>query len=471
MSNQENLLEEESFRDHISTVDEEGNRVWVYAKKPKGKWTNRRDLVSYILLAIFFSTPFLKINGNPVIMLNVPERKFSLLGQLFFPQDFYLFVVAMLTMLICIVLFTVIYGRIFCGWICPQTIFMEGVYRKIEYLIEGDWQKQMTLKKQPLNAEKVFKKTLKHIVFLTISFIISNYFLMYIITFEEWYKIVSDSPSQHLSGLAFITVFSIVFYWVYSRFREQVCTTVCPYGRLQGVMLDRNSIIVAYDHVRGENRAKLIKNEDREEVGKGDCIDCKHCVHVCPTGIDIRNGVQLECINCTACIDACDDIMLKINKPTGLIRYDSEEGITNKQGFKWTKRIIAYTAVLIVLMTALGFLMFSRAQVEITVTRTPGLLYQERGTTEITNLYSYKIVNKTNEEIQAQLKISNMNAKIEYIGNHSPVLKPGGVSQGTFFVILPASDIKHMKTKIDIGVYRNEQMLDEITTNFIGPAN
>jgi cytochrome c oxidase accessory protein FixG len=238
------MEEEESFRDHLSTIDEDGKRVWVYPKKPKGWWTNKRNIVSYLLLTFLFTAPFLSINGNPFIMLNVVERKFSLFGVLFWPQDFYLFVIAMLTMLVCIVLFTVIYGRLFCGWICPQTIFMEMVFRKVEYAIEGDWQKQIALNKAPWTVSKIVKKTTKHVLFYMMSFIISNLFLIYIINKNEWYKIVSDNPENHTGGLGIILVFSLVFYWIYSNFREQVCTTVCPYGRMQGVMLDRNSIVV-----------------------------------------------------------------------------------------------------------------------------------------------------------------------------------------------------------------------------------
>jgi len=463
-------MEEESFRDHIATVDEDGKRVWVYPKKPKGSWTTKRNVVSYLFLAFLFVAPFLSINGNPFIMLNVVERKFSLLGVLFWPQDFYLFVVAMLTMLVCIVLFTVIYGRIFCGWICPQTIFMEMVFRKVEYLIEGDWQQQIALNKAPWHASKIIKKTTKHITFYVMSFIISNLFLIYIINKTAWYKIVSDNPANHTGGLGIILAFSLVFYWIYSNFREQVCTTVCPYGRMQGVMLDRNSIVVAYDHIRGENRAKLSKNEDREAVNKGDCIDCHHCVHVCPTGIDIRNGVQLECINCTACIDACDDIMLKINKPKGLIRYASEEGITLNQPFKFTKRVIAYTAVLFILTTALMVLLFTRSDTETVILRTPGILFQERPNHQISNLFNYKIINKTNYSYPVTFKLENIDGSIEFISDKHPVLQSGEISEGTFFIIVDEDKLNSIKTKIKIGVYHDKELLETIKTNFIGPS-
>ncbi|MEQ8238085.1 MAG: cytochrome c oxidase accessory protein CcoG, partial [Cyclobacteriaceae bacterium] len=305
----------EDFRDHLATVDEDGKRIWVYPKKPKGKFTNYRMLVSILLLLILFSGPFIKIGGEPLLLFNILERKFVIFGQTFWPQDFFLAVIGMITTVVFVILFTVVYGRIFCGWICPQTIFMEWVFRRVEYFIEGDYMAQKKLDKQPWNQEKILKKTSKHLVFLFISLLIMHTFLAYIIGVEDLQAMILAGPNEAFGGFIAMSVFTALFYGVFGFMREQVCTTVCPYGRLQGVLLDKQSIVVAYDHVRGENRSKLRKGEDREEHGYGDCIDCKQCVYVCPTGIDIRNGTQLDCVNCTACIDACDSIMDRINKP------------------------------------------------------------------------------------------------------------------------------------------------------------
>ena len=210
---------------------------------------------------------------------------------------------------------------------------MEMVFRRIEYFIEGDYKHQQKLNKGPWNIDKIFLKSVKHIAFFGISFLIANTFLAYIIGSDELWNIQIVSPAQHIEGLIIITIFSFVFYGVFAFMREQVCTTICPYGRLQGVLLDRKSIIVAYDYIRGEGRGKFSKNEERKEVGKGDCIDCNQCVDVCPTGIDIRNGTQLECVNCTACIDACNFMMEKTGLEKGLIRLDSEDGIKNSIPF------------------------------------------------------------------------------------------------------------------------------------------
>ncbi|MBX9851912.1 MAG: 4Fe-4S binding protein, partial [Cytophagaceae bacterium] len=273
----------ESFRDKISTVDKEGKRVWIYPKKPKGKLTSLRSYISWFFFALFFAVPFLRMQGEPVVLINVIERKFIFFGSIFWPQDFHLFLIATLVFIIFIVVFTVAYGRVFCGWVCPQTLFMEMFFRKIEYLIEGDYKAQQALDKESLSINKVFKKTFKHLIFIAASFIISNTFLMYIIGSEEWLNIIKEPLGTHISGFISIVVFTGAFYTVFARFREQVCTTICPYGRLQGVLIDKKTIVVAYDYKRGEPKGKFRKNEDRKQAGKGDCIDCNLCTVVCPT--------------------------------------------------------------------------------------------------------------------------------------------------------------------------------------------
>ena len=367
----------ESFRDSLATVNEKGKRNWIYPKKPSGKLYNARTYLSWLLLLVLFLTPFIKINGHPFLLFNVLKRNFILFGIPFGPHDFHIFVLAMITIIVFIILFTVVFGRLFCGWVCPQTIFMEMVFRKIEYWIEGSAKEQILLHQQKWNLNKSVKKLSKYSIFYAISFLISNIFLAYIIGIDELIKIITDPPSQHINGLIGIIAFSGVFYWVFASFREQVCTMVCPYGRLQGVLLDRDSIVITYDDKRGEPRGKIKKNEDQSD--KGDCVDCHLCVDVCPTGIDIRNGIQLECVNCTACIDVCNDVMVKINKPKGLIRYDSINGVEKNQGFKFTARMKSYSVLLILLLSVLGYLIASRTDYSINILRTPGLMFQKPG--------------------------------------------------------------------------------------------
>ncbi|OYZ44418.1 MAG: cytochrome c oxidase accessory protein CcoG, partial [Sphingobacteriales bacterium 24-40-4] len=373
-------------------------RKWMYPQIIKGKLYKYRDIVSYALLALLFSSPFIKINGEQMILLNVMERKFVFFGIIFWPQDFYLFVLALLTFMVFIVMFTAIFGRVWCGWACPQTIFMEMVFRKIENWIEGDWIHQQKLNQAPLSFEKVAKKTAKHSIFIFISFLISNIFLAYIIGSDELIKIMSEPLGQHITGFISILIFTMVFYIVFSYLRELVCTVICPYGRLQGVLLDNQSIIVAYDYERGEPRGKILKNTEQEHLG--DCIDCKVCVHVCPTGIDIRNGTQLECINCTACIDACDMVMEKINRPKRLIGFMSEDQIKTKSPFKLSRKVYAYSVVLLILFSVLSFMLISRSDIETTVLRAGGTLYQLRDNGTVSNLYNAELVNKTTKMVK-----------------------------------------------------------------------
>ena len=470
MSNPETIGKEEaSFRDALSTVDAQGKRVWVYPKKPQGKFYNARTWVSIGLLIVLFGGPFLRIDGEPLLMLNVLERKFVIFGQVFWPQDFYLFVFAMIILVVFIVLFTVVYGRLFCGWVCPQTIFMEMVFRKIEYWIEGDYTAQRALDRREWDQDKVIKKTSKHLIFFAISFLIANTFLAYIIGSEALIAIITDPPGKHLAGLGAILVFTGAFYLVFSRLREQVCISICPYGRLQGVLLDRKSVVVAYDYERGEPRGKLRKQEDRSAAGKGDCIECKQCVHVCPTGIDIRNGTQLECVNCTACIDACDAIMEQVDLPKGLIRYASEEGIAEGKKLHWTPRSIAYTVVLLILTGVMIGLLMLRTDVETSILRTPGMLYQEQENNQISNLYTIKVINKTNQDLPLRFELIGDRGELKMVGDGELLVKQQGVAQGAAFIIFHRDDIHRMSTEVAVQVYSGDELLETVKTSFLGP--
>ncbi|MCH8554540.1 MAG: cytochrome c oxidase accessory protein CcoG [Schleiferiaceae bacterium] len=460
----------ESFRDSIGTINEDGKRNFLYPKKPKGDFTKYRTYVSWVLLAILFAGPHIKIGGQPFLMFNVLERKFSILGQVFWPQDFHLLVLALITGVVFVILFTVVFGRIFCGWICPQTIFLEQVFRKIEYWIDGDRNQQLRLARMPWNAEKIGKRALKHTIFFTVSFAIANTFLMYLVGNDKWWAMVTDGPLAHLGNFVALVIFTGIFFFVFAWFREQACIVVCPYGRLQGVLLDRNSVVVAYDYKRGETRSKFKKSEDRAAAGKGDCIDCFQCVDVCPTGIDIRNGTQLECVNCTACIDACDEVMVKTNKPKGLIRYASENQIADGQKPSWTPRTIAYTAVLTVLLGVMTLLIFSRSEVEAMVLRVPGQTYQKLDNDIVANLFNFKMVNKTNNEMDLEIRvISPSSGEVEFAGTPDLHAKVGEFAQGTMFVKLPKSELTGSKTRVTIGVYSDGRLVEKMKTNFMGP--
>jgi len=463
--------DQEHFRDSLGTISEEGKRNYIHPKKPKGRFTNYRTYVSWILLAILVLAPFFKVEGNQFLLFNIMEGKYNIFGQPFWPQDFHLLVLSLLVGVVFIILFTVIFGRIFCGWMCPQTIFMEMIFRKVEYWIEGDRRKQLKLNKQPWNAEKIRKKIIKWFVFFLISFLISNVFLAYFIGSDVLLQYITGNPLEHLGTLINLLVFTLVFFFVFAWFREQVCIIVCPYGRLQGVLLDRKSIIVAYDHKRGEaenGRKKFRKNENRNELGHGDCINCNQCVVVCPTGIDIRNGTQLECVNCTACIDACDEIMDKVGYDRGLIRYASEDNIEKGEPFEFNARIKAYTLVLTALTVFLVTLLFLRTDIEATILRLPGQMFSTKGDI-VSNVYTFKLINKTVNDLEnIDIKLISHNGEVKIVGGNSKVLN-GGLTEGTLFIEIEKKDLTSSKEKLKLGVYANDELIETTSTNFPGP--
>jgi cytochrome c oxidase accessory protein FixG len=463
--NKQNENHDESFRDSITTIDDKGERAFVYPTKPFGKFFDLRTYFTWFYLIVFFATPFIKYNGEPLFLFNVAEKKFILFGSIFWAQDFFIFGLGMLIFIVFIALFTVVFGRLFCGWACPQTIFMEMIFRKIEYWIDGDANYQKALKKAPWNADKIKKRIFKFLAFYSLSFVISNTLLSYIIGMDNVLDILAHI-GDHVGSFLGVMLFTTIFFFIYWWFREQVCLIVCPYGRMQGVLLDKNSIVVAYDYVRGEDRHHFKKNEVRTG---GDCIDCNLCVKVCPTGIDIRNGTQLECISCTACIDACDHMMESVGMEKGLIRYDSENGIKNKVKLAFTTRMKAYSAVLLVLIAIETVLLSTRSDYDATILRAKGMLYQVQPNDQLSNLFTIKLVNKTRKELPVELKVENFkNYKIQLIGKDIKV-KPEEITMGEFFVYLDKADLVDRKMKLEIGVYSNGKKIKTVKTNFLGP--
>lgn len=455
----------DSYRDSVSNIDKKGHRVWIRPQKPKGRFHRARAIFATVALSLFFVMPFVTSGGKPLFLINIIGREFIFFGKVWWPQDFYIFAIGFLMFMIFIVLFTAIYGRLFCGWACPQTVFMEMVFRKIEFLIEGPPAKQIKLKNQKMNAGKFLRKAFKHIVFYAVALVIIFFLFSYFISIDGMYELVITRESGSAGGYLFYFLFSGLFYAIFAWFREQACIYVCPYGRLQSVLIDKNTIAVAYDHKRGEPRAK--KNSDLPD--KGDCIDCGACVRVCPTGIDIRNGIQLECVNCTACMDACDGIMNKVEKPRGLVRYASIEQIETRSKFRFTPRMMFYSGVLTLLLGVFSFMILSRTDIEASILRARGSEYNIAEDGKIANLYNFKLINKTYKPMLLRMEAADVKGEFEFIGMDSLIAAPNTQIKGTFLLKISKEYIKSSKNKIEIAIYSGDEEVDRIETNFKGP--
>jgi cytochrome c oxidase accessory protein FixG len=462
------------FRDHLATADEQGRRRWIYPRQPQGRFYQWRKYLRWLLLGILFAGPFLHINGNPLLMVNVVARRFSILGRIFWPQDMALLAIALLLYFTGIMIFTAAYGRLWCGWVCPQTLFMEMVFRPIEYKIEGDARAQRTLAAAPWTARKIRLKLAKHGIFFGLSFVISNLLLSYIIGVDQLLGIITDNPLRHLSGLAYLLAFTGLFYAIFARFREQACTFICPYGRLQSTVLDENTVVVAYDYKRGEQRGGLDRRQtpaQRRQAGRGDCVDCKLCVAVCPTGIDIRNGNQMECVACTACIDACDGVMAKTGRPRGLIRYASLNSIERGAPFRVTPRMAGYGAVLSVLVGLFLFLVLTRSNVEATLLRAPGALFEQLPGGNLVNLYTVQLVNKTSQPLPVQLRLEGVPGKLSIMGDPKLVVPGEQLAQTSVLIELAPAVLRDGRKRLEVGVYSQGRRLQTVHTTFIGPRD
>ena len=459
--------EHQTFRDELASITRDGRRRWVYARQPAGRLYRARTVVSWFLLAFLLLAPFVHFRGQPLVMLNVVERRFVLFGLVFWPQDFYLVVLIALSVLVTLALSTVAVGRVWCGWLCPQTIFMEMLFRKLEFWLDGSAGQQLRRDRGPWNADRLLHAFRKQAIFFVLSFGLANVFLAWIIGADALETIVTDPPGQHLAGLMAITIFSLVFYGVFSRFREQACVLACPYGRVMSSLIDPHTITVTYDTVRGEPRGK--RRKESEPRTAGDCIDCFQCVTICPTGIDIRNGIQMECVNCTACVDACNDVMRRIGQPEGLIRLTSHEAVSTGTAGWLTARVRAYAVVWLLLVAGVATLLWTRRDLDVLILRQPGTLFTTVGS-DLANFYTLQAFNRSDRPVQFAIEVVEpRGATVMPLGVLDRV-GPHGLLEGRFLLRANPSTLSGASTPVRLAVRVDGQPTGEVASSFLGPA-
>jgi len=387
-------------RERVTTIGDRGSRIWLYPINFKGIWLQRRRMVAYILTVIYFIIPWIHIGGQPAVLLDLRHRKMALFGLTLWPQDTLIFWFFMVGLGLSLFMVTAWWGRIWCGWACPQTVFMEHLFRPIEVWVEGNARQRKRLDAAPWNFEKIRKKLTKYILFVLVSSAVANTFLFYFAGTDRVLEMMTSSPVENKGWFFFMMFINLAFIFNFSWFREQLCLVACPYGRFQSVMLDDNSLIVGYDAKRGEPHNRKAKAEG---LTPGDCIDCRQCVNVCPTGIDIRHGLQMECVNCTACIDACDEVMDKMKRPRGLIRYSSINELSGKESRFWRPRPIVYAVLILILWTTGGVIYTQKDPLRIQFLRPAGDSFSVDGEV-ITNQFVMKAIHKGQEPVILDLE-------------------------------------------------------------------
>jgi cytochrome c oxidase accessory protein FixG len=416
----------------LSTLNRDGSRRWIRPKLSSGKFYRRRLVTAWSLIAVFTLIPILRMNGKPLILLDIPKREFTFFGATFLPTDTFLLMLLLFGIFVGIFLLTALLGRVWCGWACPQTVYMEFLYRPLERWIEGGRIRQLELDARGPDARRV----IKYVVFFAISALLANTFLAYFVGWDRLLGWMTSPPTQHPVAFSVMLGTTLLMFLDFAWFREQTCIVACPYGRFQSVLLDRQSLIVGYDGARGEPRAPWRRGHDRSA---GDCIDCGLCVTTCPTGIDIREGLQMECIACTQCIDACDAVMDRVGLARGLIRYSSQQELETGSSRFLRPRLVVYSGILVAVFGAFAFSLGGKATADVTLLRGLGAPFQVLPNGEVSNQIRIKIANRSGEPRSYRYEIVEP-AGVTLIAPENPLDVDAGDSQMTAaFVNAPPS--------------------------------
>jgi cytochrome c oxidase accessory protein FixG len=453
----------------LSTLRADGSRRWIMPRLSIGRFYRRRQVVAYALMVLFFALPFLRINNMPAVLLDVPHRRFTILGYTFLPTDTVLLALFMIGMFVTIFLMTALLGRLWCGWACPQTVYMEFLYRPLERLFNGTLGRGgAAIKTGP------GRKIAYFFAALAASLIPAHTFLAYFVGVEQLRHWIFGSPLQHPAAFLIVAATTLLMLFDFYYFREQLCMIACPYGRFQSVLLDAWSMIVSYDKRRGEPRGKLVRltvGETERAVTRGDCIDCRKCVTTCPTGIDIRNGLQMECVSCTQCIDACDSVMDAIGKPRGLIRYSSQAVIDRGEKHKWLRpRVVLYPLLLLLVATLLVVTFAGKGDADVLFTRTTGNPYMRLEGGRIANSLRVKITNRTDKPATYELSVVGTDDAQAILPEKSLTLAGGQSLQEPFIVAFKPRLLKDGSTFVTLRVSSGGRVLRDVPVKLLGPG-
>ena len=451
----------------LSTMEADGSRRWLYPRLARGKFWERRRMVAYVLIAIYALLPHLHIAGRPVILLDLVHRQFTLLGKTFLPTDTALLALFMVSVILSIFFVTALLGRVWCGWGCPQTVYMEFLFRPIERMFierEGVGGK-------PPRPVPAWRKGLMYLTFLVVCAHLANTFLAYFVppgTLHDW---IFGSPLTHptaflvFAGMTGLMLFDFVF------FREQTCLIACPYGRLQSVLMDRQSLVISYDEKRGEPRGKMKRASLPvvDERVTGDCVDCFGCVQVCPTGIDIRDGLQFECIGCAQCIDACDAVMRKIGRPRGLIRYGSQAGMAGEPTRILRPRVLVYGLIITLVAGLLTFLIATKSPADVTVLRNVGRPFVVTDNGQVENTMRVKITNRIDRAMPVTFSAVGRDDVRVVPANDRVEVKPGEAWTEPVQVIAPRDAFTRGALDVTLRVSGGDGMNIDRQCRLLGP--
>lgn len=415
--------------DSVTTINQDGSRFFLHPADVRGWFTRGRRVVAVVLIAVYVALPWIPINGNPAVFIDVAHRRFHFFGLTVAPQDLWLGFFLISGLGFALFFLTALLGRIWCGWACPQTVFLEHVFRRVERWIDGDAPARRKLDAAPWTGDKIGRRILKHGLFVLLSAAIAHIFLSYFVSLPGLWGMMTSAPLENLRAFLFVFLATAVLYFNFAWFREQLCIVICPYGRFQSALIDADTMTVGYDVMRGEPRGKRRKAQLEDVVGdtvtrQGDCIDCHRCVQVCPTGIDIRNGLQMECVGCANCIDACDEIMDRVGQPRGLIRYDSTQGLEGKPRRLIRPRIILYAVLGFI---GAGAALFSFSHIEpagFFVNRMPGPNFYVTDDV-VRNQFQVRVVNKSTSEATYELAVAGLPEGAFANGTDGPLVLPG----------------------------------------------